>query len=478
MQQIITSAFTYGCDADIVFYNMVGNFIPPEWRGLQAISSQHISKTSIQLLSLIVDYLHSSTDTPNELQESYFFFETKLGVCQRRVKQCLTELQDNGFISYSLATVIKHNIKCRNTLCIKLARNFKRVEKKISGEGERNFRSSGNNFPPHYIIDNNIYKSKSRYSKSDFEKNNFEGSEEQPTEDSISESWLKKAADKAKSWCKGKKLAEFHPLTEEEGKILQIRSGREFNLNFINKLLLKLSEQYPDHSFYSRKSVLNYMAKALAFELRETCRVNNENFRFKTDDNTTAQEQYLQNIEYSSDTDTIAQLKRKVAAVFNREVAYQLLTCCRFSEPDSDCYRLKLLGNITISEHSKAILLEQIQAVYGNGINKLEILPHAQASYRKQDANIASSETYNTLDCLNQESIWFKARKSLMEWYGINIDKAWFSKLESIEEDASCRRVTLKAPTAFIGDWLKSNYESALTQAFQNQGFTFEIVRI
>ncbi|WP_341755281.1 hypothetical protein [Candidatus Tisiphia endosymbiont of Ptychoptera albimana] len=42
---------------DIIFYNIVGNFVPPEWRNLTNNCGKQLSKTSRQLLSLIVSRL-------------------------------------------------------------------------------------------------------------------------------------------------------------------------------------------------------------------------------------------------------------------------------------------------------------------------------------------------------------------------------------------------------------------------------------
>ncbi len=114
---------------DTIFYNFVGNFVPPEWRELKNNSGKALSKTSKQLLSLIVFRLQVCYNSGNhlqedELQESYHFFEQSLGVCQRRIRQCMLELQEGGFIHLYNATVIKQHIKCRNTPCIKLAKNF------------------------------------------------------------------------------------------------------------------------------------------------------------------------------------------------------------------------------------------------------------------------------------------------------------------------------------------------------------------
>ncbi|WP_375319419.1 hypothetical protein [Candidatus Tisiphia endosymbiont of Oplodontha viridula] len=38
---------------DIIFYNIVGNFVPPEWRNLTNNCGKQLSKTSRQLLSLL-----------------------------------------------------------------------------------------------------------------------------------------------------------------------------------------------------------------------------------------------------------------------------------------------------------------------------------------------------------------------------------------------------------------------------------------
>jgi hypothetical protein len=168
MQQISSFSTTVSCAQNIIFYSNVGNFIPPEWRNLGNPSGKALSKTSRQLLSLIVSCLESTVSTDGngtsqaELQESYYFFEQQLGVCQRRVRQCLLELEQNEFISLRSATVIKHQVKCRNILCICLAKKFQPYPKEFSAEPEINFSPTRKNFQAHNIIDNNISSIESR----------------------------------------------------------------------------------------------------------------------------------------------------------------------------------------------------------------------------------------------------------------------------------------------------------------------------
>ncbi len=169
-------------DNNTIFYNFVGNFVPPEWRDLQANDGKALSKTAKQLLSLVVFRLQVCYNSGNhlqedELQESYHFFEQSLGVCQRRIRQCILELQEGGFIHLYNATIVKQYVKCRNTPCIKLAKNFQPYPKKFSGEAERNFVSTRKKFQAHNIIDINNKSNISRSSESEVLKNIHEENE-------------------------------------------------------------------------------------------------------------------------------------------------------------------------------------------------------------------------------------------------------------------------------------------------------------
>ncbi|BFD46067.1 MAG: hypothetical protein DMENIID0002_07130 [Rickettsia endosymbiont of Sergentomyia squamirostris] len=147
---------------DTIFYNFVGNFIPPEWRNLTNNCGKRLSKTSRQLLSLIVSRLqfYNKIGKPaEELQEGYLFFQQQLGVCQKRVKQCLEELKDSGLIDCHSTTLIIHNMRCPNIQCIKLLKNFVSLRKtncqtnnsnqqEFSKQSETNHNSIDQNIQP------------------------------------------------------------------------------------------------------------------------------------------------------------------------------------------------------------------------------------------------------------------------------------------------------------------------------------------
>lgn len=83
-----------------MFYNFVGNFIPYEWRNLINNRGKRLSTTSRQLLSLIVSCIKTGNyRNSDELQEGYHFFQQELGVCQRRVRQCLVDVNCNQLLT-------------------------------------------------------------------------------------------------------------------------------------------------------------------------------------------------------------------------------------------------------------------------------------------------------------------------------------------------------------------------------------------
>ncbi|SPR11923.1 hypothetical protein [Orientia tsutsugamushi] len=92
-------------------------------------------------------------------------------------------------------------------------------------------------------------------------------------------------------------------------------------------MLLKLAGRSPDYHFGCKASVLNYIAQALANELRTTDQANSGNRRF---DNEFNKEKYLTQIEKSTNLSKESQLKHKIAGSFEAAMAYQILTSCSF----------------------------------------------------------------------------------------------------------------------------------------------------
>lgn len=188
----------------------------------------------------------------------------------------------------------------------------------------KKFQVTRNNFHPHNIIDNNKSINKSRYEEADFENDIFDKgnlSNENINDlgntlisESKNESLEPKVINQATSSGVMKKTEEFHPLTEEDAEWLRLRSGRDFNLRFMNKLLLKLADNKPNNRFSTKEKLLNYMAKALINEKRDTVTANSEDFSFEYDHKTKIQAVYgAKKVKHTSDAKPIVKQEQEVS---------------------------------------------------------------------------------------------------------------------------------------------------------------------
>lgn len=75
-------------------------------------------------------------------------------------------------------------------------------------------------------------------------------------------------------------LKHHYPLTKEDGGKLQILSGRDFSLNAMNEILLDMSKRL-DNLFCSKAQFMAYFGKCLRFEMRDSVKTGNNNFRIK-----------------------------------------------------------------------------------------------------------------------------------------------------------------------------------------------------
>ncbi|WHA07706.1 hypothetical protein N3Z16_10685 (plasmid) [Candidatus Megaera polyxenophila] len=75
-------------------------------------------------------------------------------------------------------------------------------------------------------------------------------------------------------------LKHHYPLTKEDGDKLQSLSGRDFSLNAMNEILLDMSKRL-DNMFCSKAQFMAYFGKCLRFEMRDSVKTGNDNFRIK-----------------------------------------------------------------------------------------------------------------------------------------------------------------------------------------------------
>ena len=77
-----------------------------------------------------------------------------------------------------------------------------------------------------------------------------------------------------------KDLKHHYPLTKEDAGKLQSLSGRDFSLNAMNEILLDMSKRL-DNRFCSKAQFMAYFGKCLRFEMRDSVKTGNDNFRIK-----------------------------------------------------------------------------------------------------------------------------------------------------------------------------------------------------
>ena len=75
-------------------------------------------------------------------------------------------------------------------------------------------------------------------------------------------------------------LKHHYPLIKEDGGKLQSLSGRDFSLNAMNEILLDMSKRL-DNRFCSKAQFMAYFGKCLRFEMRDSVKTGNDNFRIK-----------------------------------------------------------------------------------------------------------------------------------------------------------------------------------------------------
>ena len=264
---------------------------------------------------------------------------------------------------------------------------------------------------------------------------------------------------------KPKTLEDFYPLNKEDCKELQSLSGRDFSLNAMNEILRDMSKRLTDRVFNSRKGFLSYMSKAFRYEMRDVVKTSNESFKIKAnlsqqESRVEEVENYLTEIEYSTQVSPEWHLKKKLACVLESTKAYNLLKAYRSITIESGVAKIYLQKSVDLSPLELDQVLSQVKATHErfengiyNPIQKIELIMPKITS--KDSIAQSTKELPNTL--------WGKIRKQLITLYGEAIDISWFSKIEATENEQT-KEINLKVSSEFIKDWIERNYEQAIEQ--------------
>ena len=256
-----------------------GDVIVHTWYKHFCLEDGNPDLVAITILSDIVAWYrngtngHSGEFAPrlhgHSLYLSYNYYEQKFGFREDRVRRALTRLYEQSILKRSFKNI---HVKGRrvNKLVIDLDAGFFKSCFLDPEFDIRGIREEKELYRLHRCYDQISTKTifnKNRSIESNFCKNSF--AEEKPIQTT------------SLSPVKGFSLASFYPLSQSEAAKLQVLCGRQFSGNAINEILLSMSKRLTDRFFRSKKAFMNYMAKALTYELRDAVKTNNESFRIR-----------------------------------------------------------------------------------------------------------------------------------------------------------------------------------------------------
>jgi hypothetical protein len=454
-----------------------GNIVP-NWMYKKILTTGGKSDTmAIALLSELW-FLYRSTGQ-EEHQKDYDYFCNKFNLSRYQVREAFIRLEALGLMKRSVGTIIVQGRKIANILFVTL--NVKKLleitpsylRPESDDDGNNNNQNQESIFFRHRVGDSENKDSKisdgrivknnlkeNRSTKSNFCK--ISALEEKPIQTTV----LFPVT--------GFSLASFYPLSQHETAKLNQLCGREFSGNAINEILLSMSKRLTDRLFKSKEAFMNYMAKALTYELRDPVKTSNRAFRIKaniSEDQIIKQQKaaFLNKIEESTDTTLAAQLSRKLASILSPDLAYNFLLSAKFPpRVEGNSFEISLQKRIDLSQRQYRLILEQVQSVYGSSVSSLEFI-------------IKNQETPNLgvfpADFLvgNNESeifprVWGRIRRGLIKTCGKGIDRNWFSKLK-VNVDEERGEIKLQAPNGFVRDWIQQNYQHLLERFCNKENY-------
>jgi len=279
-------------------------------------------------------------------------------------------------------------------------------------------------------------------------------------------------------------LNYHYPLTKEDASRLQSLSGRDFNLNAMNEILLDMSKKL-DKRFCSKAQFIAYFVKCLRFEMRDAVKTGNDNFRIKENvtpinqkeiDREKQIEQYLAKIEHQAIAYGCSenQLKARLANVLAPLRSYELLSNIKDFKVVGNIMRIYLRHIVQLSENEKNIVLSQVQSIYSTSELDIESVEYVVE-------NICNSvNERNGLQIkqplvkpILQQDVWGDICQQLIQIYNIHVYNNWFSKLIPII-DKDTKTIELKAPNSFIQEEIIKRYGDTIKKIVNELGIKFK----
>ena len=501
-------------------YCQPANLIPHFWYYKIVDKDGSPDLPCIQILSELFGWFRSLSksntyySTGNSLPElvdgklavSYDFLSDKLNFQKERIRKKLVRLESLGILARDVRNIALDDGSRINQLYISIDRKFfdscfrdPELDIRVRTDEADIMQSPDFKTSPLFGGEHICNKNKNRYLQSDFIFSDLKEKKADAIENRVGDSQIinsvenlfaKKVSEVKQDSAlifhtrrKPKQLGDFYPLTQEDCSTLQLSSGRDFSLNAMNEILADMSKRLSDRVFFDKKSFLSYMTKVFQYEMRDSVKISNENFKIKSNQTEEEkvrekQEEYLAEIENSLQVSPEWHLKKKLVCVLKPEKAYQLLKSCKRMEASGEggIFQIHLKRYVELSQLEKEIILNQVKATHEKLENGEYKAIEAVEFVQPEKARSNDLKTTTAKNSKLPEGIWGKIRSVLIEYNGSSgqaIDSHWISKLDA-EIDEREKRIKLRAPSDLIKDWIQSNYQQTIDLLVRNSGFELE----
>ena len=281
-----------------------------------------------------------------------------------------------------------------------------------------------------------------------------------------------------------KTLSDHYPLIKEDASRLQSLSGRDFNLNAMNKILLDMSNKL-DKRFCSKAQFITYFGKCLRFEMRDAIKTGNDNFRIKSNitpinqkeiDREKQIEQYLAKIEQQAIAYVCPenQLKGRLANILAPLRSYELLSNIKDFAVVSSVVRTYLRTDCNLSQREKDVVLSQVQSIYSTSELDIESVEYVVENVCNPVNGRNGLQIKQPLvKPILQQDVWGDICQQLIQIYNIHVYNNWFSKLIPII-DKDAKTIELKAPNSFIQEDIIKRYGDTIKKVINELGIKFK----
>lgn len=472
-----------------------GNIIPNFWYNKFQDQSGGPDLVAITILSEIVFHTRriGYTNTHNNYSKvidnavviSYEFLENKFNLGTERIRRAFVRLEQQDALKREVRNVKLEDGTRANQLFVYVNNEFFQscLWDKVAEIDLRYERKSS--IPsPHKCGDhirNEDYNYINRSTGSNFNKKEIEIKfEEKIPQNSVGVLHEPKNREinisDASEFNKNKSLMDFYPLNDEDFRMLQSKSGRDFTLNAMNEILKDVSRKKPDWSCYSKKGFISYMSEILRCEKRDAVKISSEGFRInnnltKEEKELKEMERFLSDIEYSLEISPEWHFKKKLASVLKPSIAYKLLKSYKGCYVEGGIFNIDVTRDVELSGREREIILAQARATHENICSKEGSISISDIKF-----NIVIKEK-----CFVKEEsrvllgVWGNIRKRLRNYFGSSgdgMDESWFSKLFA-DIDEESRVVKLRAPNSFMREWINNHYGAIIERVCAIEGYSF-----